>query len=69
MVNSLRGRTDSIGGRAEPGRRCFQDTRRSVQAKDIQRTEATGQGESGSKDSQAEFLHIRAPGQPHTMGL
>ena len=26
------------------------------------------QGESGSKDSQAEFLHIRAPGQPHTKG-
>ena len=35
----------------------------------VQRMEATGQGESGSKDSQAKFLHIRAPDQPHTKGL
>ena len=35
----------------------------------IQRMEATGKGESGSKDSQAKFLHIRAPGQPHPKGL
>ena len=35
----------------------------------VQRMEATGQGEGGSKDSQAEFLHIRAPGQLHTEGL
>ena len=86
MVATLGGRTDSIKGRADPERRCCQDTRRSLQTKDIrgsdqgkggasigknqvQKMEATGQGESGSKDSQAEFLHIRAPGQPHTKGL
>ena len=50
---SLRGRTGSIVDKTKPGRRCCQDTRRRLQAKDIQRTGATGQGESGSKDSQA----------------
>ena len=35
----------------------------------VQRREATGQGKSGSTDSQAEFIHSRASGQPHTKGL
>ena len=35
----------------------------------VQRMESTRQGESGSKDSQGAFLHIWAPGQPHTKGL
>ena len=60
---SLRGRTGSIADKTKPGRRCCQDTRRRLQAKDIQRTKATGQGESSSKDTQTEFIHIRAPGQ------
>ena len=64
MATSLRGRIDSIEGRAEPGRWCCQETRRSLQSKDVQRTEATGQEESSSKYSLAEFRHIRAPGQP-----
>ena len=64
MVTSLRGRIDSIEGRAEPGRRCCHETRRSLQAKDIQRTKATEHVESSSKDSQADLLNIRAPGQP-----
>ena len=59
-----RGRIDSIKGRAEPGRRCCQENRGSLQSKNGQRTEATRQGESSSKYSQAEFRHIRASDQP-----
>ena len=35
----------------------------------VRRIEATGQGESGSKDSQAGFLHRLALGQLHPKDL
>ena len=63
-MTNQRGRLNPIEGMAEPGRRRCHEIRRSIQAEDIQRTEATEQGESSSKDSQAELLHLRAPGQP-----
>ena len=45
-------------------------TKNTAQCQDqVRRREATGQGESGSKDSQAEFLHIRALGQPQPKDL
>ena len=46
-----RGKIDSIKGRAEPGRRCCQENRGSLQSKNGQRTEAAGQGESSGKYS------------------
>ena len=71
-------------GRAEPGRRCCQDTwrtkaRRSCQTKDIWDSDhrfgknrvrrMEATGQGDSEDSQAGFLHIWALGQPHAKDL
>ena len=89
MGTSLRGRTDSIGGRANrtgsQDREISEEARKrpsiiiGIQFDRLGKTSAqfhtrfkshcsSKQGESGSKDSQTELLHIRAPGQPHTKG-
>ena len=58
-----REKTGSIKGRAEPGRRCYQENRERLQSKSSQRTEAIRQRESNGKYSQDEFRDIRASDQ------
>ena len=59
-----RKRTGSIKGRAELGRRCYQENRERLQSRSSQRTEATRKSKSNGKYSQGEFHEIRASDQP-----